>query len=197
MIYGIVMSGGRGTRLNSSVEKPLFKLYKKPLIKYVLDNLNASKYIDKIFIATSYHTPETKKYIDDLGEDFFILDTPGDNYLDDLGFILNFFENESKDDTLLFINADLPFISSEVVDYTIETYNSIKEDALSVFIPVDIFKELNLDYSYEFNGLVPSGLNILRSENIIQEEYSLVIPKKELAINVNTLNDADIAKKFL
>lgn len=191
------MSGGRGTRLNSSVEKPLFKLYNKPLIKYVLDNLNASKYIDKIFIATSYHTPETGKYIDSLGEDFLILDTPGDNYVDDLSFILDFFENKSKNDTLLFINADLPFISTEVIDYTIEAYNSIEEDALSVLVPVDIFEELDLKYSYEFNGLVPSGLNILRSENIVQDEHNLVIPKKELAVNVNTLNDADIAEKFL
>lgn len=197
MIYAIVMSGGRGTRLTLPVEKPLFKLYNKPLIKYVLDNLNASKYIDKVFIATSHHTPETRIYIDKLAGDFFILDTPGDNYLDDLSFILNFFEKKSKMDTLLFINADLPFISSDVIDYTIERYNSVKEDALSVFVPVDIFKELDIAYSYDFNGLVPSGLNILRSENIIQEEYNLVIPKKELAINVNTLNDADIARKFL
>lgn len=197
MIYGIVMSGGRGTRLTSAVEKPLFKLYNKPLIKYVLDNLNNSKYIDKVFIATSHHTLETKNYINKLSGDFSILDTPGDDYLNDLSFILNFFEKKSKKDILLFINADLPCISSDIIDYTIETYNSIKEDSLSVFVPVNIFKDLNLDYSYDFKGLVPSGLNILRSENIIQEEYNLVIPKKELAINVNTLGDADVAEKFL
>ena len=36
MIYAIVMAGGRGTRLKVDVEKPLFKLHGKPLIKYVL-----------------------------------------------------------------------------------------------------------------------------------------------------------------
>ena len=42
MIYAIVMAGGRGTRLKVDVEKPLFKLHGKPLIKYVLDNISSS-----------------------------------------------------------------------------------------------------------------------------------------------------------
>ena len=51
MIYAILMAGGRGTRLEVPCEKPLFKLKEVPLIKYVLDNLNQSKLIDKIIIA--------------------------------------------------------------------------------------------------------------------------------------------------
>ena len=45
MIYAIVMAGGRGTRLKVNVEKPLFKLHGKPLIKYVLDNISSSKLV--------------------------------------------------------------------------------------------------------------------------------------------------------
>jgi adenosylcobinamide-phosphate guanylyltransferase len=55
---------------------------------------------------------------------------------------------------------------------------------------------LGLQYSYEFNGCVPSGLNILRSENIIQEETQLVIKKVELALNINTIPDSEIAEKL-
>lgn len=191
------MSGGRGTRLNLPIEKPLFKLCKKPLIKYVVDNLTNSKYIDKVFIATSPHTPKTADFIEGLNRDIFILNTPGNGYMDDLGFILDFFESQSKDDTLLFINSDLPLVSSDTIDYALEVYSSRGEDALSVSVPVSVFEELGLEYSYEFEGLVPSGMNILRSENIVQEEYNLTIPKRELAINVNTLNDAGMAEKFL
>lgn len=194
MIYAIVMSGGRGTRLNLPVEKPLFKLCKKPLIKYTLDNLTSSKFIDKVFIATSPHTPKTKEYVEKLN--FNILNTPGIDYLEDLKCILTYFEKISKKDTLIFINADLPFISTELIDYTIGYYQNVKEDALSVLVPVNIFKDLNLKYSYEFNGLVPSGLNILRSENIVQKERNLTIEKIELAFNINTLMDAQIAEKF-
>lgn len=197
MFYGIVMSGGIGSRLKLPIEKPLFKLCNKPLIKYVLDNLTGSKYIDEVFIATSHYTPNTVEYVSSLDSNYSILDTPGDSYINDLSFILDFFENRSKNDTLLFINADLPCISSDTIDYAIETYNNNIEDALSVVVPVEIFDDLGLNYSYEFEGLVPSGLNILRSENIIQDEYKLIIPSKELAFNINTLEDANVALKFL
>ena len=196
MIYAILMAGGMGTRLEVPCEKPLFKLCNKPLIKYVLDNLNASRLIDKIIIAVSPHTQETTKYLKSLGGDFQILDTSGDDYLTDLSFILDYFEKKSCDDTLLFINADLPFISTETIDYVLDYYLKSDKDALSTLVPVEIFKDLGLNYSYEFDGKVPSGLNVLRSINIVQDEDQLVIPKQELALNINTLLDSQVAEKF-
>ena len=196
MIYAILMAGGRGTRLEVPCEKPLFKLCDKPLIKYVLDNLDSSKLIDKIVIAVSHHTRETTQYLKSLDGNFEILDTSGDDYLTDLSFILDYFEKKSSEDTLLFINADLPFISTETIDCVLEYYSKSDKDALSTLVPVEIFKELGLSYSYEFNGNVPSGLNVLRSINIVQDEDQLIIPKKELALNINTLLDSKVAEKF-
>ena len=196
MIYAVLMAGGRGTRLKVPQEKPLFKLHDKPLIKYVLDNLNASNLIDEIIIAVSPNTCETVDYLESLDDEFKILDTSGEDYLTDLSFILDYFERKSKKDILLFINADLPFISAETIDYVINYYLNSDKDALSVLVPVEIFEKLGLDYSYEFNGTVPSGLNILRSENIVQDENQLVIAKIELALNINTLLDSQIAEKY-
>ena len=196
MIYAILMAGGRGTRLEVPCEKPLFKLRDKPLIKYVIDNLKESKLIDKIVIAVSHHTRETTLYLNSLDEEFQILDTSGDDYLTDLSYILDYFEKKSSDDTLLFINADLPFISTETIDYVLDYYSKSSKDALSTLVPVEIFKDLGLNYSYEFNGYVPSGLNVLRSVNIVQEEDQLVIPKRELALNINTLLDSKVAEKL-
>ena len=190
------MAGGMGTRLEVPEEKPLFKLHDKPLIKYVIDNLNSSKLIDKIVIAVSPNTLETTKYLKSLNDDFIILDTSGDDYLKDLSYILDFFEKKSKEDILLFINADLPFISTETIDYVLDYYMDNDKDALSVIVPVDVFEKLGLEYSYEFNGCVPSGLNILRSENIIQDETQLVMEKVELALNINTIPDSEIAEKL-
>ena len=196
MIYAILMAGGMGTRLEVPCEKPLFKLRDKPLIKYVLDNLKESKLIDKIVIAVSHHTRETTLYLNSLDEEFQILDTSGDDYLTDLSYILDYFEKKSSEDTLLFINADLPFISTETIDYVLDYYSRSLKDALSTLVPVEIFKDLGLNYSYEFNGYVPSGLNVLRSVNIVQEEDQLVIPKRELALNINTLLDSKVAEKL-
>lgn len=196
MIYAVIMSGGKGTRLKADVEKPLFKLRGKPLIDYVIKNLSDSKFIDKIFVAVSPNTPTTTKYLTSLDSSFEIIDTPGTDYLNDLSFILDFFEKKSKDDTLLVINADLPFISSDLIDYVVEYYLSLNVESLSTLVPVEIFKELNLLYSYDFDGLVPSGLNILKTRNVIQEEENLILSKVELAININTLQDASIANSL-
>lgn len=196
MIYAILMAGGRGTRLEVPCEKPLFELCNKPLIKYVIDNLKESKLIDKIVIAVSHHTRETTEYLNSLDEDFQILDTSGDDYLTDLSYILDYFEKKSSKDTLLFINADLPFISTETIDFVLDYYSKSSKDALSTLVPVELFEDLGLSYSYEFNGNVPSGLNVLRSVNIVQEEDQLIIPKQELALNINTLLDSKVAEKL-
>ena len=190
------MAGGRGTRLKVPCEKPLFKLHDKPLIKYVIDNVNQSKFIDKLFIAVSPNTPETTKYLNSADGDFKILNTSGEDYLTDLSYILDYFEKKSKDDVLLFINADLPFISTQTIDYVLDYYLNSDKDALSTLVPVEIFEKLGLDYSYEFNGYMPSGLNVLRSVNIVQDEDQLVIPKDELALNINTIPDSKVAEKL-
>ena len=196
MIYAILMAGGMGTRLKVPEEKPLFKLHDKPLIKYVIDNLNASKLIDEIVIAVSPNTGKTTEYLRSLNGNFKILDTSGKDYLKDLSYILDYFEKNSKKDILLFINADLPFISTETIDYVLEHYLNSDKDALSVLVPVEVYEKLGLEYSYEFDGKVPSGLNILRSENIIQDENQLVLSKVELALNINTIPDSEIAEKL-
>ena len=196
MIYAILMAGGMGTRLKVPCEKPLFKLHDKPLIKYVIDNLKSSRLIDQIVIAVSPNTRQTTEYLRSLNEDYKILDTSGDDYLKDLSYILDYFEKRSKEDILVFINADLPFISSQTIDDVITHYLDSNKDALSVLVPVEVFEELGLEYSYDFEGKVPSGLNILRSENIIQDENQLVLSKVELALNINTIPDSEIAEKL-
>ena len=196
MIYAILMAGGMGTRLKVPCEKPLFKLHDKPLIKYVIDNLKSSRLIDKIVIAVSPNTRQTTEYLRSLNEDYKILDTSGDDYLKDLSYILDYFEKRSKEDILVFINADLPFISSQTIDDVITHYLDSDKDALSVLVPVEVFEDLGLEYSYDFEGKVPSGLNILRSENIIQDENQLVLAKVELALNINTIPDSEIAEKL-
>ena len=196
MIYAILMAGGMGTRLDVPEEKPLFKLHGRPLIRYVVDNLKSSGMIDEIVVAVSPNTPETAKYLESLDSDLTILDTSGEDYLKDLSYILDYFERKSKKDILLFINADLPFISTETIDYVLNYYLGDDNDALSVIVPVEVFEKLGLKYSYEFNGCVPSGLNILRSENIIQDETQLILKKVELALNINTIPDSEIAEKL-
>ena len=215
MIIAVVMAGGKGERLKANCEKPLFPLKDKFLIDYVLNNLNQSDLLDKIVIATSPNTSKTKEYLiknydadslnfnndeDDKLEDnskFYYLDTPGKGYVEDLSFILDTFNKDSPNHILLFINSDLPLVNTKIINHVLEVYESSDKPALSVSVPTEIFEENDIDYSFEYNGNVPSGLNILLSQNVIQEEEELIIRCSELAFNVNTIETAISITKFL
>ncbi|WP_225369680.1 hypothetical protein [Methanobrevibacter arboriphilus] len=66
-------------------------------------------------------------------------------------------------------------------------------DAMSVLVPISIFEEYGIKPSLVFDNLVPSGLNILLSRNEVQNEEKLIIPQIELALNINTTDDAKLA----
>ena len=214
MIIAVVMAGGKGERLKANCEKPLFPLKDKFLIDYVLNNLNQSDLLDKIVIATSPNTSKTKDYLiesynanyldfyngDEKIENnskFYYLDTPGKGYVEDLSFILDTFNRDSPNHILLFINSDLPLVNTKIINHVLEVYESSDKPALSVSVPTEIFEENDIDYSFEYNGNVPSGLNILLSQNVIQEEEELIIRCSELAFNVNTIETAISITKFL
>ena len=210
MIIALVMAGGKGLRLKSEIEKPLYPLKDKPLMSYVLDNINESKLIEKTVVAVSPNAPNTKEFLineldfsnfdDSFYEsenDNFYLDTLGKGFVEDLSKILEEFESRSKDDILIFINADLPLVTGDILDEILKYYLSQEKPALSTLVPVEIFEEYGVNYSYEFNGKVPSGINILRSENVVQDEELLIISRYELIFNVNTIETAILTNKFL
>ena len=188
MIIALVMAGGKGLRLKSDIEKPLYPLNDKPLMSYVLDNINESELIEKTVVAVSPNDSDKKDYY---------LDTLGKGFVEDLSNILEIFESRSKDDILIFINADLPLVGADILDEILNYYLSQDKPALSVSVPVEIFDEYGINYSYEFNGNVPSGINILRSENVVQDEQLLIISRHELIFNVNTIETAILTNKFL
>ena len=57
------MAGGKGLRLKSEIEKPLYPLNDKPLMSYVLDNIKDSNLIEKTVVAVSPNAPNTKEYL--------------------------------------------------------------------------------------------------------------------------------------
>ncbi|MCL2157048.1 MAG: NTP transferase domain-containing protein [Methanobrevibacter sp.] len=207
------MAGGKGTRLKSNIEKPLFKFKSHTLIEHVLYNLSKSKYIEKIVVVTSPHTPKTTEFITKKIKNnlsnlnnlthhhkkiiYENILSPGKGYIEDLSFLLDKFEKNSKNDVLLIINVDLPFITSNIIDYVLEEYFKSEKMALSVHVPVAIFNKFGIKPSYVLNDFVPSGLNILTSQNIEQIEEKLIIPRVELALNINTLEDIHLANEIL
>ena len=210
MIIALVMAGGKGLRLESDIEKPLFPINDNPLITYVLENIKQSQLIEKTVVAVSPNDPNTKNFlINDLNffpfdnsfydsdkRDYY-LDTLGKGYVEDLSNILEIFEAKSKEDILIFVNADLPLVGGDILDEILSHYLSQDKPALSTLVPVEIFEKYGVNFSYDFNGKVPAGINILRSENVVQEEELLIIRRYELVFNINTIEASILVSKFL
>jgi adenosylcobinamide-phosphate guanylyltransferase len=192
MVTALIMAGGKGTRMELDVEKPLIEINGKPMIQYVIDALENADKIDNIIVATSENTPKTEIFLNEL--DIETIKTPGDGYVNDLGFVLS---NFKLDEVLLTITADLPLISGDIIDYVLGKYEKSQKPAMSVSVPLSVFEKYSLKPTMMFENYVPSGLNILRSTNKTQNEEVLIIEKIELALNINTYEDIKFLKKIM
>ena len=190
MVTVLIMAGGKGTRMNFRGEKPLIRIKGKPMIRYVIDALEGASMISDIIVATSKYTPKTHELMKKLG--IKTIKTSGEDYVSDLGFVLSKLRG-----ILLTISADLPLIRSDIIDHVVAEYRRCGKPAMCVAVPVEIFDRYNLKPSMVFDGMVPSGLNILRSINKQQNEEVLVMKKIELALNINNCQDIKLLEKFL
>jgi adenosylcobinamide-phosphate guanylyltransferase len=192
MVIALIMAGGKGSRMNFKGEKPLIKIKKRPMIRYVIEALQNSDNIHEIIIATSKYTPETDQYLKK--NNMKTIMTDGKDYIHDLNLILSNFDPE---DIILTITADLPLITPEIIDLVIDRYKRSSKPAMSVLITENFYKKNDLKPTSVFNNLVPSGLNILRGINKTQNEEVLILEKIELALNINTCEDINLLKKLM
>jgi adenosylcobinamide-phosphate guanylyltransferase len=198
----LVMAGGMGKRLGK-YEKPLTLLCGRPMITYVLAALLGSKNIDRIVIATS---PKVKKTILWLScfikehDNFELIQTPGNGYVNDM--IMAVGKARIKGPVMI-IMADLPLVTSELIDRIIERYYEVNLPALSVHMMLDLFIKHGLrpDTVFHKNNclIVPCGINILDADNIReeQEDYNLILDDDELALNVNTQVELATCERYL
>jgi adenosylcobinamide-phosphate guanylyltransferase len=194
MVTALIMAGGKGTRMGLDTEKPLIELGGDPMIKYVIDSLSASK-ISDIIVATSPNTPKTYEFIKKMGYEVF--QTPGEGYVEDLQYFISERYPENPDHVILTITADMPLITSEIIDNVLNEYKRCDNPAMCVAVPVNIFRKHGLKPSIVLGDVVPSGLNILRSNNKQQDEEVLKLGKIELAVNINSCEDIVVLEEVL
>ena len=196
----IVMAGGLGKRLGMG-EKPCIEIFGKPLIRYVVDALNGSKKIERIFVAVAPATPNTESVIlNCYGGRVKVIRTAGGNYVGDM---VHAVESAGIVDPVLVIMSDLPLIRPDQIDSVISEYEKCGKPAMSVHVPISVCKNLGIrpDTVFNRNGnlIVPTGVNILNGKNIHQEQedFNLVLEDTELALNINTVEDLKQCKKLL
>ncbi len=195
-VTAVVMAGGKGTRMKSSEEKPLLRVGGKPIIDRVIQALLNSRYISNIVVAVSDFTPKTARHIASLPVKVVL--TPGKGYVSDLAYVVKMLDLR----TVMTVAADLPLLTSELVDNIAECYHGCGKPALAVAVPVETKQKLgmSLEYAFDFGGksVVPAGINLndgnrIDDDWLDQEVY--VLDKREVAVNINTVKELRIAEE--
>ena len=117
-MIGLVMAGGKGTRMQSDKEKLLLK-YKKPLVLHVVDALKNSNCFEKIIAITSPNSPQTQKILTE--NNVKIIETLGDNFVTDLNHVL-----KQLDDYVFVTSGDLPLLDENIVRQIVADSNPEK-----------------------------------------------------------------------
>ncbi|NPE31153.1 NTP transferase domain-containing protein [Methanococcoides sp. SA1] len=188
----VIMAGGQGLRLGMG-EKPCVELLGKPLISYVIDSLERSSYIDRIFVAVSPSTPATEELVNEkYGDHIQAINTDGDNYVGDMVYAV---ESSNIREPVMIIMSDLPMVTPKLIDSIIEAYQDCGSSSMSVFVPISLCKKVGIRpdtvFNWEGNLIVPAGINILDGKfiNEEQEYHNYMLDDPEIALNINTVDD--------
>ena len=196
-VTALVMAGGKGARMALSEEKPLLRVGGKPVIEHVLVALKNAKKVSAIVVAVSDYTPKTAQLMRQFPVS--VIKTPGKEYVYDMGYAIRTLGLQ----TVLAIGADLPLITAEVIDSIVECYERCGKPALSVVVSMETKEKLGLigKYGFELDGkhVVPAGINVIDGRRIDEEELDeeiCVSDRKEVAVNINTVQELRIAETF-
>jgi len=190
-MIGLVMAGGKGTRMNLGNEKLLLK-YKKPIILHVVDSLKDSNCFSKIFALTSSNSPKTKKLLQKNNIEIF--NTSGIGYVEDLTFIL-----QSTNDSVLVTSGDLPLLDDKIIKKIVKHYNPEKIWT-SILVTNKFLTRLGLESDYFINyndevcnytGISLINANKINSSKNLDQNY-IVIDDKRIAFNLNTKQDYEL-----
>ncbi len=190
------MAGGRGSRLKMG-EKPLVTLFGRPLIDYVALALEDSC-VDRIFVATTENVPRTRQWAVERG--LSVVETGSYGYVADM---IEAVKKAEVTDPIMIIMADLPLVTSDLIDEIIEVYEGRPEPALSTHTPLDLHSRLGRRpdslFNYQGRLIVPAGINVLDGSEIEkeQEDFHLILERIELAVNVNVAGDLMLCEKIM
>ena len=183
--------------MRGEVEKPLLKIGNKTMLERVLSAVKQSKHVEDVVVAVSANAPHTAAVAQSLHER--IIETPGVGYGEDMQYVVK----NLRLGNVLIVSADLPFLTTAIVDKAIEAFRHSAKPALSVMTPLAACEEIGVkpEYFFEVSNrkLVPIGLNLIDGTRIDEPELDqlvLEVSSKDLALNVNSPSEYELAKQF-
>ena len=198
-MIGLIMAGGKGTRMQLNDEEKLLLNYKnKPVIMHVVDALQNSNCFTNIIALTSSNSPKTEKILKESGID--IVSSSGHDLVSDMNEMLI-----QLDDFVFVTTGDLPLLDSEVVkkiverSHTDEIWNSVvTTGSFQKFLGTSIGSTIR-DSDIENNPnnvFIQTGINIVNATKITDlepiKEFRLIFDDKRIGLNLNTKTDFEL-----
>ena len=195
-MIGLIMAGGKGTRMDRDGEKLLLTHKKKPIIMHVVDALQNSDCFTKIIAITSPNSPKTEKILKEAGVD--TISSLGRDFASDLNEILI-----QLDDFVFVTSGDLPLLDNETVKKIVERSYDNSYVWNSVVTTGSFQKSLGTslgstvrDSDIENNPddvFVQTGINVVDAKKITDlepiKENFLIFDDKRVGLNINTKDD--------
>jgi adenosylcobinamide-phosphate guanylyltransferase len=193
----LVMAGGKGRRMGGE-EKPMVLLAEKPLLSYVLKALLGSRSVGRIYVAVSPGVPRTIAYVKEYPDErVSLVLTPGSGYVEDMAYAVSVL---GLYDPFLVVSADLPLITSDIIDRTVSAYAGCGKEALSVRVDAGrVPGERDIILLDAAVPTIPAGINVVNGAHMdrAQDEYILLLDDPALAMNVNYKKDLAMCERLL
>jgi adenosylcobinamide-phosphate guanylyltransferase len=200
MMEALVNAGGKGSRMSDRVtEKPMQLIGGIPVIKRVVDALSLSENIDRVLVSVSGNTKETEKYL--RSEGIETIRTSGSDFVEDMHTSFKTMSGRF----VMTVPSDMPLLMTHAID---SLYNFFDPDTMESAIAV-VSEEtiasigISPSYSVNINGRrwVLSGLCIMDRiktlDDVFLKETYMMTDAFELAVNVNTQNELELARKMI
>ena len=186
-----IMCGGKATRMQSDVEKPLLEVGGKPMIERVYSALEGSYRFGRIVAVVSANTPETKKSL--VAKGIETIETAGEGFSQDLQHLLA----RLKPERVFVIPADVPLVSPQTISDIADLAGGERTPAVSIVMENEFVKgtgakpSVTLDDRYCHSGVTIFDTSAIGSGEV--EEVYLLMNRKEIAVNVNTKEELELA----
>jgi adenosylcobinamide-phosphate guanylyltransferase len=200
-LIAAIMCGGRASRMQEGViEKPLLKVNSVAMVERVILALVSSDRFDRIVAAVSPNTPKTQELLKSKGIE--IIKTSGEGYSNDLSYLLS----KLKPRRVMVVPSDLPLLNSQIVSEILDAIDnsssSMKDHgpAISIVVEKGYVERIGAKPSIVLDQYCHSGITIFNTISFSTEaveEYYWVMNRKEIALNVNTKEELELAKKLL
>jgi adenosylcobinamide-phosphate guanylyltransferase len=202
-LIAAIMCGGIASRMQQGgIEKPLLKVDGIAMVERVILALAGSDRFDRILAAISPNTPKTKELLKSKGIE--TIETPGEGYSNDLSYLLL----KLKPQRVMVVPSDIPLLNSQIISEIIDAIDNSsigssrkeKRQAISIILEKGFVERTGAKPSIVLGQYCHSGITIFYTMSVGTEpveEYYLVMNRKEIALNVNTKEELELAKKLL